>query len=104
MEILRKLPPRELVPGITAHYQHGNAMTLGLVLIKAGTSMGEHKHPHEQITYMISGEMRMMIGDELVILKAGAVQVIPSNIMHGAFAITDCELIDVFTPVREDYR
>ena len=104
MELIKDLKPRELVPGITGYYRHGTDMTLGLVEIKAGTSLGDHQHVHEQITYMISGELRMMIGEERVILTPGAVQVIPSNTLHGAFAITDCQLIDVFNPIREDYR
>jgi quercetin dioxygenase-like cupin family protein len=46
----------------------------------------------------------MQIGDEEVILESGHVKVIPSNTPHAAVALTDCKLIDVFSPVREDYR
>ncbi|RYY56279.1 MAG: cupin domain-containing protein [Chitinophagaceae bacterium] len=104
MEIIKDIPVRELVPGINGYYRHGAAMTLGLVLIDKGTSLPMHQHPHEQITYMIKGELEMQIGDETVLLTPGSVQVIPSNVLHGATAHSDCELIDVFNPIREDYR
>lgn len=104
MEIIRDLKARELVPGITGFYRHGEQLTLGLVVIKAGTSLPVHEHMHEQITYMIEGKLQMTIGAEQVTLTPGAVQVIPSHVIHSAFAITDCQLIDVFNPVREDYR
>lgn len=104
MEIIKDIPVRQLVPGINGHYRHATDMTIGLVLIDAGTSLPLHKHVHEQITYMLKGELKMQIGDETVVLKPGTVQVIPSNVEHGAIALSDCELIDVFNPVREDYR
>ena len=104
MEIIKDIPVRELVPGINGHYRHAKEMTIGLVLIDKGTALPSHNHVHEQITYMIKGELEMKIGEETVLLTPGSVQVIPSNVVHGAIAHTDCELIDVFTPIREDYR
>jgi quercetin dioxygenase-like cupin family protein len=46
----------------------------------------------------------MKIGDQTYLLEPGVMQVIPSNTPHGAIAHTDCVLIDVFNPIREDYR
>jgi quercetin dioxygenase-like cupin family protein len=48
--------------------------------------------------------MEMQIGDESFMLEPGTVKVIGSNVPHSAIAHTDCILIDVFSPVREDYR
>ena len=66
--------------------------------------MPEHQHVHEQITYIIEGQLDMAIGGERCSLKAGMYHVIPSNTNHSAIAKTDCKVIDVFSPVREDYR
>jgi quercetin dioxygenase-like cupin family protein len=52
---------------------------------------------------MLEGKLEMQIGNETVILEPGMIQVIPSNTPHGAIAHTDCVLVDVFNPVREDY-
>jgi quercetin dioxygenase-like cupin family protein len=53
---------------------------------------------------MLEGKLKMQIGDKEVVLESGHVQVIPSNTPHSADALTACTLIDVFSPVREDYR
>lgn len=104
MPQIKQLPAKELAPGLTGYYAHGNQMTLGLVEIKAGCDLPIHQHPHEQITYILEGQLDMNIGGEACTLTAGMYYVIPSNVPHGAVAITDCKVIDVFHPVREDYK
>ena len=104
MRPIRDIKAKDLIAGITGYYEHGTNMTFGLVEIKAGSHLPEHSHPHEQITYMLTGQLDMMIGGELCILTPGMVQVIPSNALHSAIAPIDCTLIDVFAPVREDYK
>ena len=104
MQLIKNIPPKELVPGIKGHYAHGASMTFGYVNIKAGSKLPEHHHVHEQITYVIEGRLEMVIGGKPCPLTAGMCYVIPSNVPHGAFAATDCIVIDAFSPVREDYK
>lgn len=104
MQQLSDLPAKELAPGLTGFYAHGTNMTLGLVEIKAGSKLPMHQHPHEQITYILEGQLDMTIDGKHCPLTAGMFYVIPSNTPHGAVAPTDCKVIDVFNPVREDYR
>jgi len=104
MQSIKNIIPKELVDGITGYYAHGTNMTFGYVEIKKGTMMAEHNHMHEQITYIIEGQLDMVIGGKPCSLTAGMYYIIPSNVPHGAFAVTDCKLIDVFNPTREDYR
>lgn len=104
MPLIKEQKPKQLAPGLTGYYTHGERMTLGLVEIEAGSSLAEHKHPHEQITYIIEGQLDMMIGGKPYSLMAGMCQVIPSETLHSAIAVTKVSLIDVFNPVREDYR
>ena len=66
--------------------------------------MPEHRHINEQITYIIEGQLDMTIGGKFCPLTAGMYYVIPSNVPHSAFAKTHCKVIDVFHPVREDYK
>ncbi|MEI9946061.1 MAG: cupin domain-containing protein [Chitinophagaceae bacterium] len=101
---IKDTPAKELAPGLVAHYAHGERLTLGYIEVKAGSNLAEHKHEHEQITYILSGELDMIIDGTIYHLKTGMFHVIPSNTVHGAHALTDCKLIDVFNPVREDYR
>jgi quercetin dioxygenase-like cupin family protein len=79
-------------------------MTFGYVEIRAGSNLPAHQHVHEQITYMIEGTLDMTIGGKYCPLTDGMYYIIPSNTPHSAIAKTDCKLIDVFCPVREDYK
>jgi quercetin dioxygenase-like cupin family protein len=66
--------------------------------------MPAHAHMHEQTTQVISGELEMTINGNTEVLKPGSITVIPPNAIHSANALTDCEVIDTFCPVREDYK
>ena len=104
MKHIKDIIPKELVAGIKGYYAHGNELTFGYVEIKAGSNLPAHHHVHEQITYIIEGQLDMMIGGEPYSLTPGMYHVIPSNTPHSAIAVTDCKAIDVFNPVREDYK
>jgi len=104
MQPIKNIKPKELVPGITGYYTHGDRMTFGYVELKAGSIDPMHQHVQEQITYIMDGELDMVIGGKSCLLTAGMYYVIPSNTPHSAIAKTDCKVIDAFSPVREDYK
>lgn len=104
MQQIKELTPKELVPGITGYYAHGDKMTFGYVELKKGATIPLHHHVQEQITYIIEGELEMVTGNQPCILTAGMYHVIPSGLPHSAVARTACKLIDAFSPVREDYK
>ena len=104
MPKIKDIPAKEIFPGFTGYYAHGDHMTLGIVEIKKGNILPEHHHVHEQITFIVEGQLDMVIGGKPCPLSAGMYYVIPSNVPHSAVAATDCKVIDVFNPVREDYR
>lgn len=101
---LRDIPAKELAPGFFAKLVHGEQSTLSIVDIKKGSVLPEHHHLHEQITYILEGELEMNIGGEKSVLATGTLHVIPSNVPHSAVALTDCTVIDAFSPARDDYR
>ena len=78
-----------------------------LMLVKAAFQKGGvgaiHHHYHSQITHIESGIFEVTIGDETKILKAGDSYYIPPNVPHGATALEEGLLIDVFSPMREDF-
>jgi quercetin dioxygenase-like cupin family protein len=104
MQSIKNIPPKALMPGITGYYAHGKNMTFGFVELKAGSSVPLHQHIHEQTTYIIEGQLDMVIGEQTCSLTAGMYHVIPSNTPHSAIAKIDCKVIDVFSPVRDDYK
>ena len=62
-----------------------------------------HNHPHEQLTYVLSGEFEFTIGDETKIVKAGDTLYKVPNIMHGCVCKKAGVLLDTFTPQRQDF-
>ena len=73
------------------------------VEFKKGGIGSLHQHHHSQITHVESGIFEVEIGDEKKILASGDAFYIPPNVMHGAVCLEDGVLIDVFSPMREDF-
>lgn len=93
----------ELIAGGTVKFSHSHNMTLADWHFDAGTLLPEHSHKHEQITKVISGELELFADEVKYVLKSGDSIVIPPHKQHHAKALTECRLIDVFHPLREDY-
>ncbi|SEP64186.1 cupin domain-containing protein [Basfia succiniciproducens] len=62
-----------------------------------------HSHPHEQLTYVLSGSFEFTIGDETKIVNAGDVLYKQPNVMHGCVCLEKGVLLDTFTPMRKDF-
>jgi len=71
--------------------------------IKVGAHAAAHKHPHEQIVWMIKGKMDFRIGNERRLMGAGDIAVIPGGTEHEGFFPEDTEVVDIFSPPREDF-
>ncbi len=104
MDHISKIPVQEIRPGFFGKLIHGDKGTVSIWDIKQGSRLDMHHHMHEQITYLLEGELEMNIGDIDYVLTPGCYHVIPSNIPHNAFAKTDVKVMDFFSPARDDYR
>lgn len=102
---LTSIPPRAILDGsIRGHYAHLERLTVGEVHLDADTIVPMHDHPHEQVTYVISGRFEFTVGDETTVLEPGMAAMIPGGVTHGGRTLTDCRVVDLFSPVRDDYR
>jgi quercetin dioxygenase-like cupin family protein len=95
---------KEIAPGFFSKLIHTENNTINFIEVKAGCSVPRHQHVHQQCSFVIEGEFELTVNDVPQVLTTGLFAVIPSNVWHGGKAITDCRLIDLFSPVREDYR
>lgn len=98
------VPSFEIFPNISGKFVHGTAITTAHWALKKGAVVPEHAHAHEQFIICQSGEFRMTVGDETHTLRAGDVLVVPSGASHYGTAVSEVKCIDVFTPVREDFK
>ena len=71
--------------------------------LKRGAELPLHRHPHEQTGYLVSGKIRLSIDDRKFECTPGDSWTIPGDVEHGAEIIADAVVIEVFSPVREDY-
>jgi unsaturated pyranuronate lyase len=95
---------KEVLPGIqitTTVYGEKTLMTE--FIMKAGSALPSHKHPHEQTGYLVSGNIKLTIGDQLYEVNPGDSWSIPADMEHNAEIIADTVAIEVFAPLREEY-
>jgi quercetin dioxygenase-like cupin family protein len=100
------MPRERIIDDIDRRYIVGDRMMLAHVYFKKGAIVPRHQHENEQITYILEGALRFLIGEdgaEERIVRAGEVLVIPSNVPHRAEALEDTLDVDVFSPPRQDW-
>jgi quercetin dioxygenase-like cupin family protein len=105
--MLRQADPegyKQLLEGVRLKsLVHGERTHLTEVKLDKGAVVPEHQHPQEQTGYLISGSLRFNVDGEITVATAGASWNLPAGIPHGAEALEDTVVVEVFSPVREDY-
>lgn len=101
---LDTLPVRERIPGYFGKFIHAEKSSVVFWDVRAGAAFPEHRHVHEQITFIAEGSFELTVNGKPLLLEANTALVIPSNTAHAGRALTDCKIIDTFTPVREEYK
>src|SRR5258708_14163380 len=81
----------------------GENLMLARVLLKKGCVVPEHSHVNEQLTYIVEGALKFWIDGKEIVVGAGEVLCIPSNMPHKAEALEDTVDLDVFYPPRQDW-
>ncbi|MEO7307155.1 MAG: cupin domain-containing protein [Ferruginibacter sp.] len=93
-----------IFPGAYSAMEHSEQISYGCVSLDEGVIIPEHSHPNEQWTYIVEGQMDFTLNGEKQLLIPGMGAYIPSDALHSAVAVTACKVIDVFTPMREEYK
>ena len=82
---------------------HGERTLMAKFSLAAGSNLPLHSHPHEQTGYLLSGRMRFTIDGSVFEAEPGDSWTIAGDVVHGAEVVEDALVIEVFSPVREDY-
>jgi len=101
---LNEIEEKELGAGLKVRFVHSENMTFSYWNIEAGAQLPEHSHPHEQVANVLEGEFELTVDNEKKRLGPGSVVIIPPHAVHSGKSVTQSRIIDVFYPIREDYR
>ena len=82
---------------------YGERTLLAEFRLEAGAVLPVHRHPYEQTGYLVSGRLRLTIGEEIFDVGPGDAWTIASDLAHGGQAMIDSVAVEAFSPVREDY-
>jgi len=92
------------IPGIEQKtLVYGERTLMAEFILKKGSRLPRHTHPHEQTGYLVEGRIRLAIGAEETDVTPGDSWCIPSGVEHGAEVLEDSVAVEVFSPLREDY-
>ena len=100
------LPKEQLKGTLERRLITSERMMIAHVYFKKGDDVPRHSHENEQITYVLSGALRLWLGandEQDFTVRAGEVLVIPSHLPHRALALEDTLDVDVFCPPRQDW-
>ncbi|AWX43836.1 Gluconolactonase [Flagellimonas maritima] len=101
---LSTIKSKEIMPGYHGRMVHGESMTWAFWDVEKNAEVPEHYHVHEQIMHVLEGSFEFTLGGNTAIYQSGDVVIVPSNVPHSGKALTPCKLMDVFSPVREEYK
>ena len=100
------LPKERVTDMLERRLITGERMMLAHVYLQKGCVVPQHQHDNEQLTYILEGALRFRIGkdrEEELVVRAGEVLHIPSNVWHEAEALEDTLDVDIFSPPRADW-
>lgn len=101
------IPVETMNPLLSRQFVTGEQAMLARIVLKKGCLVPRHSHANEQISYILEGALRFLLGDEEKpvekIVRAGEVLVIPGGVPHSAEALEDTVNFDLFAPPRRDW-
>ncbi len=97
------LPAEALTESIGRRYFTGDRVTVARFELKRGGVVPRHAHENEQVSCVLSGALKFQFDEREVIVGAGEVMQIPGGIAHAVTVLEDTLVLDVFSPVRQDW-
>ena len=101
-----QMTPDKMRGGITRRFAHTESTMLAEVRLQAGDFVPAHRHHNEQLTYVISGLMKFILGEDgetTEFVGPGQMLMIPGGLLHAAEILEDTFELDVFNPPRADW-
>ncbi|WP_373517847.1 cupin domain-containing protein [Pricia sp.] len=101
---LSTIPSKEIMPGLHGKLVHTENMSLVFWEVEEGAEVHDHAHMNEQVMHVIEGNFELTLDGDTKVYHQGDLVVIAPYKKHSGKALTPCKLMDVFSPVREEYK
>lgn len=92
-----------VTPMITRQIVTGASAMAGMINLAKGAYVPRHSHESEQLTWVLTGSLRLMVAEQEFVVNAGEILVIPAWVEHEAVALEDTLELDIFSPIRKDW-
>ena|SRR5262245_25746423 len=93
----------QLSPSVGRRMLHTETMTVALINLAKGAVVPRHSHPNEQVVNVLEGRLRVVLDDGELEAVAGETLPLAADVPHEVEALEDSVVLDVFSPVREDW-
>tara|TARA_R110002167_G_C12306799_1_gene617730 strand:+ start:70 stop:381 length:312 start_codon:yes stop_codon:yes gene_type:complete len=101
---LSNIPSKEIMPGYHGKLVHSENMSIAFWEVEKDAEVPEHSHMNEQIMHVIEGTFEFTLDGITDVYLPGDLVIIAPNVPHSGKALTPCKLMDVFSPIREEYK
>ena len=98
------IPREKMNELVTRQVLHGDTITVARLELRQGAFVPIHSHANEQISMITVGAVEFELDGKKIVVRAGEMLQIPGNVPHSALALQDSVAVDIFSPVREDWR
>lgn len=103
--ILKDMEAKRPAEGVEIRVIPGERMTMAFFRLEPGAKIPEHAHPHEQMGTVLKGSIELVIGEEKRVVKQGCAYRVPPNVLHSGMCLkSSSEVLEVFSPPREDLQ
>jgi quercetin dioxygenase-like cupin family protein len=102
---LEEMEAKKPGEGVQIRVIPGERMTMAFFHLEPGTKIPEHNHPHEQMGTVLKGSIELVIGEEKRVVNEGCAYRVPPNVAHSGMCLdAPSEVLEVFSPPREDLQ
>jgi quercetin dioxygenase-like cupin family protein len=102
-----ELTPEVIAPGRTRYLAYTERLMMVVIDFQDGPASvpdPPHSHPHEQVSYVVSGEINFFLNNERTRLGPGDLFTVPPNVPHSIQLLSEhVRLVDTFSPIRQDF-
>jgi len=97
------IPAEQINPSISRQFITGDRVTVARFELKRGGIVPMHAHENEQVSFVLDGALKFKIDGREIIVRGGEVLQIPGTVPHEVEVLEDTLVVDVFSPVRQDW-